>query len=90
MREFKSNYEAAQLKAEKEAILKKEEYACLVENESFKKLVDEVDKYSVEELSVKADLVLAAYAKATFSANKAEEEKQTAMKFSIKSNDKKV
>ena len=88
LREFKSNYEAAQLKAEKEAILQKEEYVCLAENESFKKLVDEADKYSVEELSIKADLVLAAYAKATFSANKVEEEKQTAMKFSIKSNDK--
>jgi len=86
--EFKANYDAAQLKAEKEAILNKEEYACLAENEAFKKLVDEADKYSVEELSVKADLVLAAYAKATFSANKVEDEKQTAMKFSIKSNDK--
>lgn len=88
LREFKANYDAAQLKAQKEAILNKEEYACLAENEAFKMLVDEADKYSVEELSIKADLVLAAYAKATFSANKVEEDKQTAMKFSIKSNDK--
>lgn len=88
LREFKSNYDASQLKAEKEAILNKEEYACLAENEAFKKLVDDSDKYSVEELSIKADLVLAAYAKVTFSATKAEEDKQTAMKFSIKSNDK--
>lgn len=88
LREFKSNYDAAKLKAEKEAILNKSEYECLTENEAFKKLADEADKYSVEELSIKADLVLAAYAKATFSANKAEEDKQTAMKFSIKSNDK--
>jgi UDP-N-acetylmuramyl pentapeptide synthase len=87
LREFKSNYDAAQLKAEKEAILNKEEYACLSEDEAFKQLASEVDNYSTEELSVKADLVLAAYAKATFSANKVEE-KQTAMKFSIKSNDK--
>lgn len=88
LREFKSSYEAAQLKAEKEAVLNKEEYACLAENEAFKALINEVDKYSVEELAIKADLILAAYAKATFSANKAEENKQTAMKFSIKSNDK--
>lgn len=88
LREFKSNYDAEKLKAEKEAILNKEEYACLADNEAFKTLVSEADKYSVEELSIKADLALAAYAKATFSANKVEEEKQTSMKFSIKSNDK--
>lgn len=68
--EFKANYDAAQLKAQKEAILAKAEYECLKENEEFVKLVNEMDNYSVEELSVKADLLFAAHVKAegTFSA----------------------
>ena len=86
LRAFKENYDAAQLKAEKEAILNKDEYACLADNEAFKALACEIGNYSVEELSVKADLMLAAYAKAAFSVKA--EEKQTAMKFSVKSNDK--
>ena len=67
--EFKANYDAAQLKAQKEAILAKAEYECLKENEEFVKLVNEMDNYSVEELSVKADLLFAAHVKAegTFS-----------------------
>lgn len=63
LREFKADYDAAQLKAQKEEILMKEEYACLKDDENFAKLVADIDKYSVEELSVKADLIFAAHIK---------------------------
>lgn len=68
--EFKKNYDAAQLKAQKEAVLAKAEYDCLKDEAGFQNLVDEMDNYSVEELSVQADLVFAAHIKSagTFSA----------------------
>ena len=87
LKAFKDSYDAAQVKAQKDAIFAKEEYECLKDNESFKQLVKEAEKYSVDEVSVKADLIFAAHVKATgeFSAKKEEEPK--AMHFSINSVD---
>lgn len=74
LKEFKDNYEASQLKAQKDAVLAKEEYECLKEEDSFKKLVEDAENYSVEELTTKADLLFAAHVKAVgaFSAKKEE------------------
>lgn len=68
--EFKTDYDNAQLKAQKEAVLAKTEYDCLKDETEFQTLVAEMDNYSVEELSVKADLLFAAHIKSvgTFSA----------------------
>lgn len=86
LKEFKENYESAQLKAQKDEILAREEYAELAESDEFKALVSDADKYSVEELEVKCDLLFAARAKATFAAeNKAK--KPVAMKFSVQTTD---
>lgn len=63
--EFKANYDASMLKAKKTEILDKAEYECLVENAEFAKLRGEMDNYSVEELSTKADLIFAAHMKST-------------------------
>lgn len=86
--EFKAQYDAEQLKAQKDAIFAKEEYACLKDDEAFKQLIEDAEKYSVEELSTKADLVFAAFVKSTgeFSLKK-EEVKPTSMKFSVESTD---
>ena len=66
LKEFKDNYDASQLKAEKTAILESAEYGDIKETEEFKALVAEMDNYSVDELKVKADLLFAASMKKKF------------------------
>jgi hypothetical protein len=74
LKEFKSNYDESVIKAQKTEILDKAEYECLAENKDFTQLRAEMDKYSVEEISTKADLIFAAHMKFT-------------MEFSAKDND---
>ena len=76
LKAFKDNYDAAQIKAEKDAVFAKAEYECLSENDDFRKLVEDAESYSIDEIMTKADLIFAAHVKATgtFSA-KAEEKK---------------
>lgn len=89
--EFKNNYDAAQLRAEKEAVLAKSEYACLSEDEAYAQLVADMDNYSVEELSVKADLIFAAHIKTvgTFSATATEAPTPKVMAVSVGKKEKK-
>lgn len=63
LKEFKENIEAAELKAKKDAIFAREEYSVLAEDEAFKALIADAEKYSVEELDVKADVVFAKFIK---------------------------
>ena len=71
LKEFKTNYDESVIKTQKTTILDKAEYECLAENNDFAQLRADMDKYSVEEISTKADLIFAAYMKSTmeFSAN---------------------
>ena len=65
-------------------IFAKAEYECLSENEDFKKLVEEAENYSVEEISTKADLIFATHVKTTGSfAVKAEEKKSKVVGFNF-------
>lgn len=91
LKEFKENYDAAEIKAEKEAIFEMPEYAEIKETEEFKALVEEADKYSVEELKVKADLLFAASMKKKFSfeAEKPEEKHSVGINFNVKPDPKK-
>jgi hypothetical protein len=84
LKAFKDNYDAAQIKAQKDEIFAKAEYECLAENEDFKKLIADADNYSVEEISMKADLIFAAHVKATgeFSV-KVEEKKSKVVGFNF-------
>ena len=84
LKAFKDEYDAAKIKSQKDEIFGKEEYECLKETEGFKQLVEDADKYSVEEISVKADLLFAAYIKSTgeFSMKKTEV-KPIAMTFGV-------
>ena len=61
LKAFKDNYDAAELHAQREAVLGAEVYSVLADNAEFKALVAEMDKYSVEELKVKADLIFASH-----------------------------
>lgn len=71
LKEFKTNYDDATIKAQKTDILDKVEYECLADNEEFAQLRNDMDKYSVEDISTKADLIFAAHMKSTmtFSGN---------------------
>lgn len=65
LKAFKDNYDASELKSQKDAILAREEYSVLADDEAFKSLVADADKYSVEELETKADVIFAKFVKAS-------------------------
>lgn len=69
--EFKEKIESAELKAQKDAIFAKSEYSILVDEEAFKTLVNEAEKFSVEEIESKMKSIFADYVikVGTFSAN---------------------
>lgn len=92
LKAFKENYDAAELKAQKEAILGKAEYECLADSADFAQLNSDMDKYSVDELSTKADLIFAAHMKSTmeFSAkdNSVKKPKTIGINFNRKEDEK--
>ena len=59
LKTFKEEFDAAKLKEEKDAIFAREEYTILADNKDFNALKADMDKYTVEELDVKADLIFA-------------------------------
>jgi chemotaxis protein histidine kinase CheA len=65
LKEFKSNYDESVIKAQKNEVLDKAEYECLAENKEFAQLRADMDNYSIEEISTKADLIFAAHMKST-------------------------
>ena len=69
LKEFKETYDSNALRAEKEAILKSDEYSAICDTEEFKTLYSQMDNYSVDELKVKADLIFADMAKKQFALN---------------------
>ena len=91
LKAFKDNYDASTLKAEKESVLNSAEYADIKDSDEFKALVSEMDKYSVEEIKVKADLLFAASMKKKFAfeAEKPEKKSSVGVNFNAKPNKKK-
>lgn len=61
LKTFKDNYEAAELKAKKDAIFARSEYSVLAEDEAFKTLVADAEKFSVDEVEAKAKAIFADY-----------------------------
>jgi len=89
LKEFKDNYDANQLKAQKNEVFSREEYAEIAESDGFKDLVSSMDKYSVEELEVKCDLLFAAHEKSkhkNFAAD-SNGKKSTCMRFNVTTTD---
>lgn len=66
LKAFKENVEKQELKVQKDAILESAEYAEIKDSDEFKALVADAEKYSVDELKVKADLIFAAAMKKKF------------------------
>lgn len=85
LKKFKSDYDESVVKAKKTDILDKAEYACLAENKDFAQLRTDMDKYSVEEISTKADLIFAAHMKSTmeFSAHDDGKKKPKVLGFNV-------
>ena len=89
LKAFKENVEKSELKAQKDAILESTEYAEVADSEEFKALIAEVEKYSVDELKVKADLIFAAAMKKKFNFEEKPEKKSVGINFNTKPNKKK-
>ena len=92
LKTFKDNYEAAELKAKKDAIFARSEYSVLAEDEAFKALVSDAEKYSVDEVEAKAKAIFADYIikTGTFSAKDDGEKKPKVLGFNFnKKEDKK-
>ena len=59
LKEFKDNYDAAELKAKKDEIFARDVYSVLADNEAFKTLVKDAEKFSVEEVEAKVKSIFA-------------------------------
>ena len=59
LKEFKENFEANELKAKKEEIFAREEFAVLAENEDFVALKSGMDNFSIEEIESKVKVIFA-------------------------------
>ena len=90
LKSFKEQYDSAQVQAEKEAIFASAEYDEIRESDEFKQLVNESEKYTIDELKVKADLLFAASMKKKFNFEAKPEKKNTVgMHFNEKPSKKK-
>ena len=89
LKAFKENIEKQGLKVQKDAILESAEYAEIKDSEEFKALVADAEKYSVDELKVKADLIFAAAMKKKFNFESKPEKKSVGINFNAKPNKKK-
>lgn len=91
LKAFKDNYDASQLKTEKEAIFNSAEYADIKDSDEFKALIADMDKYSVEEIKTKADLLFAASMKKkfNFASEKQEKKNSVGLNFNAQLDDKK-
>ena len=85
LKTFKDNYDAAELKAQKDAIFSRDEYSVLADDEAFKALVSDADKFSVEEVEAKAKAIFADYVikTGTFSAKDDGEKKPKVLGFNF-------
>lgn len=61
LKQFKEQYDAAELKAKKDAIFEKSEYSILADEDAFKALVKDAEKFSVEEVESKVKSIFADY-----------------------------
>ena len=83
--QFKANAEAAELKAKKDAIFARSEYSVIADDEAFKTLVADAEKYSVDEVEAKAKAIFADYVikTGTFSAKDDGEKKPKVLGFNF-------
>lgn len=88
LKTFKDNYDAAEIKSKKDEIFANEAYNDIRESDEFKALVVDADKYSVEELQDKCDLLFAASVKKTKFSATPEKKKSLGFNFGKKEDKK--
>ena len=76
LKEFKENFDANEIKANKEAIFAREEFAVLADNDEFVELKSSMDNFSVEEIEAKVKVIFADHVmkNGQFSINKPEKQ----------------
>ena len=89
--EFKQNAENAEQKALKDAVFANEFYDSIRETDEFKALIADADKYTLEEVQTKADLIYTANQKKqfSFSAKNEESKKKNVLSFGVQTETKK-
>ena len=90
--EFKQQIESAQIKAQKDAIFAKSEYSILHNEDTFKDLVKDAEKFSVEEVESKIKSIFADYVIKTgnFSAQKDDAQPVQTLGFNFRAASKKI
>lgn len=90
LKAFKETYDATVLKAEKDAVFESAEYDEIRNTEEFKQLMSDAEKYTVDEIKTKADLLFAAAMKKkfAFSADTTEKQKSVGVNLKAKPNKK--
>ena len=85
LKTFKDNYDAAELKAKKDAIFARSEYSVIADDEAFKTLIADAGKFTVEEVEAKAKAIFADYVikTGTFSAKDDGEKKPKVLGFNF-------
>ena len=74
-----NSYKSKELHTAREAVLASEDYSMMKDFEAFKELKENMDDYTVEELTNKADLVYAKFMKTNFAANTPAQSKMVLM-----------
>ena len=59
LKEFKDSYDAAELKAKKDAVLARDEYSVLADDEAFNTLKANINEFSIDEVESKAKAIFA-------------------------------
>ena len=90
LKAFKENVEKQELKVQKDAILESAEYTEIKDSDEFKTLVADAEKYSVDELKIKADLIFAAAMKKKFSFEAEPKKKSVGINFNVKPSKRKI
>nr|DAI23109.1 MAG TPA: hypothetical protein [Caudoviricetes sp.] len=88
LKTFKDNYDAAEQRAAKDAIFADEAYESIRESDEFKTLMSDAEKYSIEDIQNKCDLLFAASIKKTQFAAKDKKPHSLGFNFSKKENKK--
>lgn len=91
LKEFKEKVEASELKNKKDSIFAREEYSVLAEDEAFKELVANAEKFSVEEVEAKAKAIFADYVikMGEFSSKKDDTKKSKTLGFNFEAKENK-
>lgn len=90
LKKFKEDYEAAEQKDAKDAIFVDEAYDNIRDTDEFKALIADAEKYSVDELKVKADLIFAAAMKKKFNFEVEPKKKSVGINFNVKPSKRKI